>query len=223
MDGKDALIADLQRTVEQQAETIRQQAETIARLERRIAELELELARARKDSSTSSKPPSSDIVKPPAEKRPGRKRKKRKRGGQPGHQRQLRQPLPPDCVDETIDYEIEQEEIQRLGLTPTGEYEVIQHIELPDALVFVNEHRLTVYGTADGGLYVPDVPKLKGPIFGPRLLAMIGWLKSVGHCSYSTIETWMEDVLQVPVSRGYLAKLCTQTIFASLADAYQEV
>jgi hypothetical protein len=30
----------------------------------RIAQLELELAKAKKDSSTSSKPPSSDIVNP---------------------------------------------------------------------------------------------------------------------------------------------------------------
>ena len=55
------------------------------------------------------------------------------------------------------------------------------------------------------------------------MVAMIGWLKSVAHCSYSTIEKWMEDVLQVPVSRGYLAKLCTGTISASLADAYTEL
>jgi len=54
-------------------------------------------------------------------------------------------------------------------------------------------------------------------------LATIGWLKSMGHCSYSTIEAWMEDVLQVPVSRGYLAKICTGTISASLADAYDEL
>ena len=33
----------------------------------------------------------------------------------------------------------------------------------------------------------------------------------------------MEDVLQVPVSRGYLAKLCTGTISAALADAYGEL
>lgn len=52
---------------------------------------------------------------------------------------------------------------------------------------------------------------------------MIGWMKSVGRCSYSTIETWMEDVLQVPVSRGYLAKLCTTTISESLQSAYDEL
>jgi hypothetical protein len=55
----------------------------------------------------------------PKQKKPGR-RKKRKRGGQSGHQQQLREPLPPERVDETIDYEIDDGEVQRLGLTPNG-------------------------------------------------------------------------------------------------------
>ena len=37
----------------------------IERLEARVAELEAKLARATRNSSNSSKPPSSDIVKPP--------------------------------------------------------------------------------------------------------------------------------------------------------------
>ena len=60
------------------------------------------------------------------------------------------------------------------------------------------------------------------PIFGPRLLAMIAWMKSRAHCSYTTIEQYFDDVLQVPVSRGYLAKLCNGVISESLADAYEE-
>jgi len=194
----------------------------VAELTKRVAELELELAKAKKDSSTSSKPPSSDITKPKPKKKPGR-RKKPRRGGQPGHQRQLRELLPPDRVDQTIEYEIDDNEVERLGLTPIGDFEVVQHIELPETPVHVTEYRLAVYQDADGQLYIPDSPEVKGPIFGPRLLATIGWLKSMGHCSYSTIEAWMEDVLQVPVSRGYLAKLCTGTISASLADAYDEL
>ena len=216
MDSRAAVIEELRSLVAKQAAQLEQQAA-------RIAELELALAKSKKDSSTSSKPPSSDITKPnPKRNKPGR-RKKPRRGGQPGHERQLRQPLPPERVDETIEYEIEEGEVQRLGLTPTGEYETIQHIELPETPVHVTEHRLTVYQDAEGQLYLPDCPEVKGPIFGPRLLATIGWLKSVGHCSYSTVEAWMEDVLQVPVSRGYLAKLCTGAISASLADAYAEV
>ncbi len=208
MDSKDRQIEELKALV--------------SALTKRVAELELALAKATKDSSTSSKPPSSDLVKPKPKKGPGRP-KNTKRGAQPGHQRQLREALPPERVDETIIYEIDSSEIQKLGLIPTGDFDVIQHIELPETPVHVTDHRLTVYRDADGNLFIPHIPELNGPIFGPRMLAMIGWLKSVGHCSYSTIETWMEDVLQVPVSRGYLAKLCTGIVSDSLAEAYEEL
>lgn len=166
MDKKDKRIKELE--------------ELVASLMERVAELELALAKANKDSSTSSKPPSSDIAKPNPKKKPGRPRKPRQ-GGQPGHQRQLREPLPPDRVDNTIDYEIDDADIQRLGLTPTGNFEVVQHIELPESPAIVTEHRLTEYVDAAGHLYYPDASELKGPIFGPRLLATIGWLTSTRH------------------------------------------
>ncbi len=209
MDSKDKQIEELKALV--------------AKLTKRVEELELELAKAKKDSSTSSKPPSSDIIRPKAkQKKPGRPQKRRT-GGQPGHERHLRNPLPQERVNETIEYEIDDRDVTRLGLTPTGDFEVIQHIELPEAPVHVTEYRLTEYQDAENNVYLPDCPELKGPIFGPRLLATIGWLKSVGHCSYSTVEAWLEDVLGVPVSRGYLAKLCTGVISQSLADSYDEV
>lgn len=215
MDSRDGEIEELRALVAQQAAQI-------ARLTQRVAELELALAKATQDSSTSSKPPSSDITKPRPPKARGRRRSP-SRGGQPGHPRHLRAPLPPERVTATLDYEIPDEEIQRLGLRPTGDYEVRQQIELPDAPLQVTNHRLMVYQDPAGFLYTPHVPELDGPLFGPRLLAMSAWLKSVGHCSYSTIETWMEEVLQVPVSRGYLAKLCTGPIAAALYEAYHEV
>lgn len=222
MDNRDGLINELRALVAKQAAHLEKQAVQLEKQAGRIAELELKLAKALKDSSTSSKPPSSDVAKPKPKKRPGRPKKPRK-GGQLGHERKLREPLPEHRIDQTIDYEISNEDIQRLGLTPTGEFETVQHIELPETPVYVTNHRLTIYHDADENVYLPDVPDLSGPIFGPRMLAMIGWMKSVGHCSYSTIETWMEDVLQVPVSRGYLSKLCTGTISDSLQDAYDEL
>ena len=64
----------------------------IAELEQRVAELEAllqaaldKIAQLEKHSGNSSKPPSSDIVKPPRDK--DRRRKKRKIGGQQGHKR----------------------------------------------------------------------------------------------------------------------------------------
>jgi transposase len=216
VDRRENVIEELRALIAKQAAQLAQQAA-------RITELELALAKAQKNSATSSKPPSSDLTKPPSQrKRPGR-RKRPRRGAQAGHQRHVREPLPPERVDETLDYEIAEADVRRLNLIPTGAFDVIQHLELPQTPVSVTEHRLTVYRAPDGALYIPDVPEVKGPLFGPRLLATIGWLKSVGHLSYSTIEAWMEDVLQVPVSRGYLAKLCTGTIAASLATAYEEL
>jgi transposase len=211
MDAKDRIIQQLQ--------------ELIGELRREIELLKLALAKAQKDSSNSSKSPSSDIVKPPKKDAKGKKfRKKRKRGGQLGHRRTLRVPLPAERVDKTFVYELSVDEVRERMLTPTDEFEIIQHIELLDLPIHVTEHRLRKYLTGDGRTVVTHVPQLAGrPIFGPRMLAMIGWLKSRAHCSYSTIATWMDDILQVPVCRGYLSKLCNGVISDSLAVAYEEL
>jgi len=212
MDAKDRIIEEQRLLIEQ--------------LRRRIEELELTLAKATKDSSNSSKSPSSDITKPPKKQSGGGKtsRKNRKRGGQPGRKRTLRKPLPPERVDEAFVYEISDEEVRDRKLTPIDDFEIIQHIELLDMPIHVTEHRLRKYLTPDGKTVVMRVPELAGrPIFGPRMLAMIGWLKSRAHCSYSTIATWMGDVLQVPVCRGYLSKLCNGVVSDSLSGAHEEL
>ncbi|MFO7905246.1 MAG: DUF6444 domain-containing protein [Pirellulaceae bacterium] len=76
---------------------------TVETLQARMAELEAEWAKARKDSATSSRPPSSDTVKPkPGNKKRGRP-KKRKQGGQPGHPRHERQCFDESEIDKYID------------------------------------------------------------------------------------------------------------------------
>jgi len=66
-------------------------------LSKRVSKLEEEVAVLKKNSSTSSKPPSSDITKPKHEQRqPG----KRKRGGQKGHKGVKREMLPAEGVIE---------------------------------------------------------------------------------------------------------------------------
>ena len=223
MDGKAEVIEELRALIAEQAAKLEEQAAQLEEQAARIAELELALAKAQKNSSTSSKPPSSDLMNPPPKRqRPGR-RKNPRCGAQAGHPRQVRELLPPERGNDTRDYEIAEDEIRRLNLTPTGDFEILQRIELPDTPVQVTAHRLAVYRALDGTLYIPDVPELQGPIFGSRLLATIGWLKSVGHLSYSTVAAWREEVWQVPVSRGYLAQLCTGTISAALADAYDQL
>ena len=79
-------------------------ATKIAELERRLKELGDKLAKAEKNSSNSSKPPSSDIVKPNTSDKKNSKKsgKKRKKGRQPGHQRHERNPFPEDPVEQVM-------------------------------------------------------------------------------------------------------------------------
>ena len=105
---RDRQIAELTSRCEALEKRNAELADRCVRLERRNAELEArcgklesDLARARKDSSNSSKPPSSDIVKPP---RAGDKKSNGKIGGQPGHVRQERAPFPPEQVDKIVEH-----------------------------------------------------------------------------------------------------------------------
>ena len=73
----------------------------LAGLQEQLGQLQAQVAglqqRLGQNSTNSSKPPSSDIVKPPKPVPPGVR--KRKRGGQPGHARHQRPPFPAEQVD----------------------------------------------------------------------------------------------------------------------------
>jgi hypothetical protein len=86
----------LARCIAQQDAEIATLKAQLAQALARITQLEQQLAVACKDSSTSSKPPSSDIIKPKPLPKGGKKRKK---GGQPGHNQHLRSLFPPEAVD----------------------------------------------------------------------------------------------------------------------------
>src|SRR4051812_16060770 len=76
-------------------------------LEATVARLQVQLAAARKDSSNSSKPPSSDIVKPPKPDLPeGQER--RHIGGQPGNPKHERATFPPESINgASVDYRLD--------------------------------------------------------------------------------------------------------------------
>ncbi len=204
--------------------------EKIAQLEAQRAALQAEndrlrseVARLKKNSSTSSKPPSSDIIKPPPPPGAGgKKRKKRRRGGQPGHPRHTRPLFPPEQVDHTRLYEL-----PSLGLDwqPLDEFRVLQEAELVEKLFEVTEHRARCYrNLLTGEVIAAAWPAQVGKagLVGPRLSALIGYQKGACHMSFTSIQHFFDDVLHLPISRGYLVKV-VQKISASLADGYEEL
>ena len=197
--------------------------ERVAELEARCSKLEAELARLRKNSSTSSKPPSSDIVKPPKQRR---QKGKRKIGGQRGHPRHGRKPFPPEAVDKTVDYKLNA--CPHCG-GPVEQSEepcrVVQQVELVEKPVVVTEHR--AFGcrcAACGRVHQSPLPPevRAGGLFGPRLIVLVAYMKSVCHTSYSTIQRFLRAVAGVSVSRGYLAKQVA-TVSSALKAPYAEL
>jgi len=158
MDTKDAIIAA-------QQERIEQLAKQVIDLQKLVEELREEIARLKKNSSNSSKPPSSDIVKPP--KKPGKTGKKRKRGGQRGHKKSSRQPFESEQVDEVIEYEFRDKDA--VGLRPLDEWFVIQQIQLPEKMYKVIEHRARKYlDPVTGKIHLAPIPAeiRKGGLLG---------------------------------------------------------
>jgi transposase len=199
-------------------------AKATAALLERIATLEAELAKAKKNSSNSSKPPSSDIVKP---KKPPRKGgKKRNKGGQPGHKQHLRRPFPSEAVDHFEPHTLDCcPDCGGTLLLSRHEPEVLQQVEITATPSVVTEHQGLAYWCPHcRKVHYAPMPEavVKAGLFGPRLTALVAFMKGVCHASFSTIRKFLRDVVRVDVSRGYLAKLIGK-VSESLAPAYAEL
>ena len=200
-------------------------------LQDQVASLQLELvqtrealAKARKDSSNSSKPPSSDIVKP---KKPSPKgRRKRKIGGQPGHAKHERTfslkdadlhhtytlQSCPTCASESLE-------------PLDGEGKICFQYELVEKPVVLHAHQALAYWCAQcGQIHHADIPPevRKGGLVDARLTAMIGCLKGGCHTSYTTLQSFLDDVMGVSLSTGMLAKV-VQKVSDALSVPYREL
>jgi transposase len=199
-------------------------AKATAPLLERIAVLEAELAKAKKNSSNSSKPPSSDMVKPP--KPPAADRKKRKRGAQPGHRQHVRPIFPPEAVNHIEPYTLDccpdcGGSLRQAKRPPN----VLQQIEITETPTIVTEHQGSAHWCPHcRKFHYAPLPNavVQAGLFGPRLTALVAFMKGVCHASFSTIRKFLCDVVHVDVSRGYLAKLIAKAS-ESLATAYAEL
>jgi len=209
-----------QQTIGQQAEIIQQQQARIAELEKKVEELTAQVARLSKNSSNSSKPPSSDIVKPP---KPPPAAGGGKIGGQPGHQRHERPPFPPEQINQIIDYRLDRCPDCGVRLRPRREpTRTLQQVELPETPLVITEHRAYAAWCpcCHRTHYAPLPPEVeRAGLVGPRLSALVAWLKGAGHCSFSTAARFCRDVLGLRLSRGQLAKVIAKAS-AAMGPAY---
>lgn len=102
---------------------------------------------------------------------------------------------------------------------------VLQQVELVAKPITITEHRSRVCRCGECQKeFIAPLPRevQKAGLVGPQLTALVGYLKGVCHCSFSTIRTFLKDVCGVSISRGQLRKLCGK-VADSLDVSYQEL
>ncbi len=190
-------------------------------MDARLRTLEGRLA---KNSSNSSKPPSSDLTKPKGKKRG---KGKRKIGAQPGHPKHERPPFLEGEIDRFHDYRLDacpecnHPDVAFVDLPPR----VIQQMELATTMVVKEEHRsYPVWCERCGKIHYHPFPAnvVKEGLFKERLTALVAYMKAVDHASFSTIRKFIRDVLGENVSRGYLRKV-VEKVSRSLDAPYGEL
>jgi transposase len=136
----------------------------IAALEATVARLQEQLAAARKNSATSSKPPSSDIVKPPKPPLPDGQAQ-RKIGGQPGHPKHEREPFPPEAINAgAFEHHIDLCPRCGHGLKPAlwNEPRVIQQVDIKDVPLSIQGFKSTA-AIRDGARVARSSTRLRFP------------------------------------------------------------
>ena len=188
-------------------ETLLQMAARIQELELRVVELDQTVVRLTRNSTNSSRPPSSD---PPWSKRvPSQKKpSKRKQGGQPGHKGKKRELLPPEKVDETHDIFPEQ---CACCLRPFGQDLQIpsenpcrhQVTDLPPIVPVTTEYRCHSIRCSCGHQTVASLPEeVAQSGFGPGVHALIAYLMAAHRVTRRGIVEIMASIFGISISTG---------------------
>jgi transposase len=199
-----------------------EQARLIAMLQARVAELERRLGR---DSSNSSKPPSSDGLRKPAraERRADGRAEDRRPGKQPGapgaHLAQVAEPdevlwhVPGWCGGCGLD----------LADAPVVGVEARQVFDLPPLRLLASEHRAErrrcVCGTTTAAAF-PDHVRAAA-CYGPGVRALVCYLCVHQHLPVDRAAQLLGDVLDAPLATGTLAAVLTEG--AAGLDGFVEV
>jgi transposase len=171
----------------------------VAELKAEVATLKAELAGFRKTPQNSSLPPSTQH--PHAKPVPEKKTPKRRRGGQPGHQKHQRPLIPTDECAQVIT--LIPHECRRCGTQLDGSDPApLRHQvwELPEIQPIVTEyqqHRLSCPGCGESTCAaLPEGVPTGGS--GPRLIAFVALLMAYFRQSKRRTALFVDSILNIP-------------------------
>jgi transposase len=221
-DDKERLKQEVERLRRELAEREREVAEQA----KRIADLERQLALRHQNSTTTSKPPSSDGLAGQQRERGRRTKSRRKPGGQPGHVGHTRPLVPIGRVNHLIDLV---PDVCRHCQRPlhardeVGEPRRHQVTELPAIEADITEYRChrrqcATCGTTTHAALPDDVVGQ----FGPQLTALVAYLTVVCRLPRLIVQRLLEGALQIPISGGSTQKAWEEAS-AAVAGPYEEL
>lgn len=215
-------LARMESVIGERDATIEWQAAQIATLTARVSDLE---ALLRKNSRTSSKPPSSDGPAKPSP-RSRRQSSGRPPGKQPGEVGfTLRQVVTPDEVLVHGPHRCGGCD-RSLRRAPVCSVEARQVFDLPPVRLRVVEHRLEHRRCRCGTVTMAQVPAgVNAPVqYGPRVRAIGAYLVGYQHLPYERACETLADLLGVGMSVGTLTATmtCTSERLGPFLDAVRE-
>jgi transposase len=176
--------------------------------DKKIADLERKLALRQQNSTTTSKPPSSDGLAGEQRLRGSRRKKnRRKPGGQPGHRGHWRGLAPLSRVDQVI--EVFPAKCRhcdsRLSrkMSTQGDARRHQVTELPPIEAHITEYQCQCVVCPECGKGTQaELPREAQGQFGPQLTALIAYLTVVCRMPRRVVRELLEQVLAIPLSLG---------------------
>jgi transposase len=209
--------------LKQENERLRKQ---LAEQEKRIADLERQLALRQQNSTTTSKPPSSDGLAGQQRVRGRRVKSRRKAGGQPGHPGHHRAAVPIERVDTIIDLVPDtcRQCAHRLHARHgVGDARRHQVTEVPAIAAHITEYRChRRQCPACGTTTLAPLPDEFVSQFGPQLTALIAYLTVVCRLPRLVVQRFLEGILQIPISLGSTQHAWEETS-AAVTAPYDEL
>jgi transposase len=212
-------IEQLRDLVTERDRQIAERDRKIAEAEKQIADLERQLASRSKNSTNSSKPPSSDGVAQTAQPRSRRKRNRRKPGGQKGHPGHHRPLVPTEQAQKVISVlpvackhcgEALPQSVEQIKTV--GEVQRHQVTELPPIKPFIIEYQCPkVACPCCGEATRAPLPAEAQGDFGTELMALVAFLTIVCRMPRRVVELFLEQGLGITMSLGSAQKCWEQT------------
>jgi len=205
---------ELRRKVAERERQIAERERQIADAEQQIADLERQLALRKRNSTNSSKPPSSDGLAGEQRARGRKHKSKRKPGGQIGHPGHHR-PLVPLTEVSAIKVVLPQhcghcgrKLPQKPGkVTSQGEPRRHQVTEVPPVKAQITEYQFPSVVCGDCGKTTrAPLPEEIAGHFGPQLTALIAYWTVVCRLPRRLVEAMLADVLGIEISLGSAQK-----------------